>query len=86
MGLAHLTCKGLVMDYISSILLECYKEHIENESYIAEKKELFEQNENKYQGLMCLFNADERIRKSFAKKLNVDYEELKIFLHVLQRT
>ncbi len=75
------------MDWISSQLLECYKEHVEDESYIKELENRFnDENENKYQGLMSIFNADERIRESFAKRIGVEYEDLKVFLHVLQRT
>jgi len=75
------------MDWISTQLLESYKEHVSDESYIAELEERFnDENKNKYDGLMSIFNADERIRKSFAQRLGVEYEDLKVFLHVLQRT
>lgn len=75
------------MDWISRELLESYKEHIEDESYIKDLENRFNnENDNKYKGLMSIFNADERIRKSFAKRIGVDYADLKIFLHVLQRT
>ena len=75
------------MDWISTQLLESYKEHVSDESYIAELEERFtDENKNKYDGLMSIFNADKRIRKSFAQRLGVEYEDLKVFLHVLQRT
>ena len=75
------------MDWISTQLLESYKEHIEDESYIKDLEARFnKENKNKYDGLMSILNADERIRKSFAKRLDIKYEDLKVFLHVLQRT
>lgn len=75
------------MDWISSQLLDCYKEHIKDESYIKDLEQRFEdENEHKYHGLMSILRADERIRKSFAKRIGVEYKDLKVFLHVLQRT
>lgn len=75
------------MDWISSELLECYKEHIKDESYIKSLKKRFEENNrNKYDGLLSILNADARIRESLAKRLGVDYKHFNIFLHVLKRT
>ncbi len=74
------------LDYISDMLLESYKEHIDNVSYIEELEEKFTQeNENKLDGLFSIFNADERIRRSFAKRLDVSYEDFVVFLSVLQK-
>jgi len=75
------------MDWISSQLLESYKVYIKDESYIKELENKFnDENKNKYDGLMSIFNADERIRKDFAIRIGVHYEDLKVFLYVLQRT
>jgi len=75
------------MDWISCQLFECYEEHINDAEYLKDLKKRFEEeNKNKYESLFSLFNADARIRKSFAKRLNVEYEDLKVFMNVLQRT
>jgi len=73
------------LDYISSLLLESYKEHIKDASYIGSMKIRLMENENKLDGLFSIFNADDRVRKSFAYRLNVPYEDLTVFLTVLQK-
>ncbi len=73
------------LNYIGNLLLDSYKEHITDKSYIAEMEDKLCEDENKLDSLFRLFNADERIRKSFAKKIDTDYEDLKVFLRVLQK-
>lgn len=36
-------------------------------------------NKNKLDGLFCIFNMDEKNRKSFARKIGVDYNDLIVF-------
>jgi hypothetical protein len=75
------------MNWLSEQLLESYREHIEDKSYIEDIENRFtDEHKNKYHTLMAIFNADERIRKSLAKRLGVEYEDFKVFLQVLKKT
>jgi len=77
--------KEIQLDYISQMVLDSYKENIPDKSYIADMEIKLDKNETKLDGLFSVFNMDEKNRRTFANKLNVHYEDLTVFLTVLQK-
>jgi len=73
------------LNYVGNLILESYEEHIEDESYLKEIELELSKCKNKLESLYFLFNADQRIRNSFANKIEVNDEELKTLLKVLQK-
>ena len=73
------------LDYISQMILDSYKVNIKNESYIKSMEAELQQNKNKLDGLYCVFNMDEKNRRTFSQKIGINYEDLAPFLRVLQK-
>jgi len=74
------------MNYIGKLLLESYREIVVDKSYCDEKEEDFELHRHKYDSLLAIFSADQRIRDRLAEKLGVSEEDMTIFLKVLKNT
>jgi len=74
------------MNYINSLLLESYREVVIDKSYNDSLEEEFKSDRHKYDSLLRIFNADNRVRAALAKKLGVSEEDMKIFLKVLRNT
>jgi len=74
------------MNYINGLLLESYREVVADKSYSDSLEEEFKSDRHKYDSLLRIFNADNRVRATLAKKLGVSEEEMKVFLKVLMRT
>lgn len=74
------------MNYINSLLLECYREIVIDKSYSDSLEEEFKEDRNKYDSLFQIYSADQRIRDRLAEKLGVSKEDMKVFLSVLQKT
>ena len=73
------------LDYISKLVLESYKENIQDKSYLDTMEEKLMKNENKLDGLFSVFNMDQQNKDTFAKKLGVSHTDLDVFLKVLQK-
>ena len=74
------------MNFINTLLLESYREVVVDKSYSDSLEEEFKSDRNKYESLMRIFNADEKVRAKLAGKLGVSEEEMKVFLKVLRNT
>ena len=73
------------LNYIGALIIESYKENIADQNYSNEKEEILLKENTKLDSLYHLFNMDEKNRRSFSKKLGVSYEDLQVFMKVLQR-
>ena len=74
------------MNYINELLLESYREVVADKSYSDSLEEEFKSDKHKYDSLLRIFSADNRVRAKLAGKLRVSEEDMTIFLKVLRNT
>ena len=72
------------MNHISSCIYEILEEQTaSNQQYLSQKKKSLEQL-SRYESLGYLLKLDIDNQKSFANKMNINFEDLSAMLRVLQ--
>ena len=72
------------MNHISSCIYEILEEQsASNQQYLSQKKKSLEQL-SRYESLGYLLKLDIDNQKSFANKMNINFEDLSAMLRVLQ--